>query len=355
MSRKNLLQFDVSPRDKTSNEEAAKSFGPSSEIRNMDPASDIPANPVSRALRGIEEKAARSNEYDEKIAAGLVIYELDHQLIDFSFIKDRIDLESAAIDDLKEKISEVGQSSPILVRPHPTATGRYQIVYGHRRYLATKALGIPVKAIIKGVDDRELIIAQGQENNDHVGLSFIERAQFAFGIRALGYELDVVMQAINANQSLAYKMLSIAEKIGPELIAKIGPAPGIGRRKWEELVDKLNAANFAATDFLQQNDIQKLDSDQRFEALLRFTDEQNVISNEPRARQLSTAVESKGPETWTSPNNDLIVQMKPNAKSFELSFKKPQSHRFGVWLSNRMSQLYSEFQDSENTENKNGE
>ncbi|NKW11359.1 ParB/RepB/Spo0J family partition protein [Ochrobactrum tritici] len=74
-----------------------------------------------------------------KQAEGHVISELSHELIDFSFVKDRIDVQQTNIDELAEDISAHGQQSPILVRPHPDMEGRYQIVYGHRRYLATKS------------------------------------------------------------------------------------------------------------------------------------------------------------------------------------------------------------------------
>lgn len=348
MSRKNLMQFDSSPRDKTITSETRRDQGISNEDSGPSFSNDIPVNPVSRALRGIEEKAARSNEYDEKVAAGLVIYELDHDLIDFSFIKDRIDLESNAIADLATKISQSGQNSPILVRPHPKDASRYQIVYGHRRYLATKTLGIKVKAIIRSVNDRDLIIAQGQENNDHVGLSFIERAQFALSIRKLGHDMNVVMQAINANQSLAYKMIGIAEKAGMPLITAIGAAPNIGRRRWEELTEKLNEDSSSALEFLKNDEVQDLSSDERFEKLIGFlTSKRNDPAQQEGHLVDSTAVEKTEPslpKTWSSPNDDLLVHIKPSAKSFDLTFRKPQSHKFGLWLTSRINQLYNEFE-----------
>lgn len=342
MTRKNLLQFDSSPRGRNEAEEAYVQSSVSTENK-YDPSGDIPANPVSRALRGIEVKAARSNEYDEKIAAGLVIYELDHSLIDFSFIKDRIDLEQTAIDELQSKIAEAGQNSPILVRPHPVDTGRYQIVFGHRRYLATKALGVKVKAIIRSVEDRDLIIAQGQENNDHVGLSFIERSQFALKIRSLGYDMNVVMQAINANQSLAYKMIGIAEKVGLNLISVIGPAPTIGRRKWEELADQIVGVELDAFTFITTSENQNYNSDKRFELLLKFLAETKLSDTASR----STAVEklkSTAAKQWMSPNGDLIIETKTNTKSFDITLKKPQSHTFGIWLTSKLDQLYGEYE-----------
>uniref|UniRef100_UPI001D0E2864 ParB/RepB/Spo0J family partition protein n=1 Tax=Klebsiella pneumoniae TaxID=573 RepID=UPI001D0E2864 len=68
---------------------------------------------------------------------------------------------------------------PILVRPHPTIDGRYQVAYGHRRLVAVRQLGFKVKAVIRELSDDQLVVSQGQENNARTNLSYIERALFA--------------------------------------------------------------------------------------------------------------------------------------------------------------------------------
>ncbi|MEM3427636.1 MAG: ParB N-terminal domain-containing protein [Nitrososphaerales archaeon] len=45
--------------------------------------------------------------------------------------------DSSAIE-LLDSMQSVGQLAPIKVRPHPTKVGKYQLVYGHRRYATGK-------------------------------------------------------------------------------------------------------------------------------------------------------------------------------------------------------------------------
>ena len=114
-----------------------------------------------------------------QIEAGHSIVEIDTDKIDRSFVSDRMDESEEALGSLKEQIKIQGQIVPVLVRPHPESKERYQIAFGHRRVAAAAALGIKVKAVIKDLNDEDLVIAQGQENNERLDLSYIERARFA--------------------------------------------------------------------------------------------------------------------------------------------------------------------------------
>ena len=76
------------------------------------------------------------------------------------------------IQSLKKLISDEGQKIPIQVRKHPSAPGRYQIVYGHRRWRACRDLGIKIKAISLELSDSELVVAQGIENAARQELSW---------------------------------------------------------------------------------------------------------------------------------------------------------------------------------------
>ena len=48
--------------------------------------------------------------------------------------------------------------------PTRDARGRYMIVFGHRRTRVAKELGVPVRAVVKKLEEIAHIIAQGQEN-----------------------------------------------------------------------------------------------------------------------------------------------------------------------------------------------
>src|SRR5690606_37267496 len=101
----------------------------------------------------LAERAQAAKEYEAKLLEGATVVELDPGKIDGSFIADRIGDDEEAFSELVEAIRERDQDSPILVRPHPTAEGRYMIVFGHRRVRAAKALSRNVRAVVKQLDD----------------------------------------------------------------------------------------------------------------------------------------------------------------------------------------------------------
>ena len=93
------------------------------------------------------------------------VIEIDPNKIKAGGILDRLEDDDPAHAALMTSLRDHGQQVPVLVRPHPELPDTYQIVYGRRRVLALRDLGIPVKALVRDLDDRELVVAQGQENS----------------------------------------------------------------------------------------------------------------------------------------------------------------------------------------------
>src|SRR4051794_2127940 len=81
----------------------------------------------ARGIDKLTEQATIAKELEAKLTAGQVVVELDPHLIDGSFISDRMMHDDAPYQALRSAIEERGQETPILVRPHPNADGRYQI------------------------------------------------------------------------------------------------------------------------------------------------------------------------------------------------------------------------------------
>ena len=126
-------------------------------------------------MQSLDEMAENSM----RVLEGETVVKLDPDLLDASAFADRISDDEEEFAGLVEAIKQAGQSSPILVRPHPDEPNRYMIVYGHRRARAAKELGIKVRAVIKPLQDIAHVIAQGQENTARANLSFIEKSLFA--------------------------------------------------------------------------------------------------------------------------------------------------------------------------------
>lgn len=94
------------------------------------------------------------------------------------------DMQRQAIDmekirELAESIREQGLLQPILVRPR---NSKYEIVAGHRRYLAHKLTDLKtVKSIVKDLDDSETTIIRAMENLQREDLTVMEEAR-VYGI-----------------------------------------------------------------------------------------------------------------------------------------------------------------------------
>lgn len=163
------------------------------------------------------------------------VQDIDPDLIEDTGLKDRIGALDDDIADLRDSISRHGQQVPILLRPHPKLSGRYQVVYGRRRLAAIRGLGTPVKALIRTLSDEEAVLAQGQENNLRKDPSFIEKALFAGDLEEAGYDARVVQDALNVNRSHTSHMRKVREAFPREVLERIGAAPSIGWKRWYDL------------------------------------------------------------------------------------------------------------------------
>ena len=80
--------------------------------------------------------------------------------------------------DLASSMKVVGQLSPVLVRPHPRKKGMYQLIYGHRRFLAAKKLGWRyIRADVKRMDDEQMLRIALIENLQRQDLTDYEKAK----------------------------------------------------------------------------------------------------------------------------------------------------------------------------------
>ena len=87
----------------------------------------------------------------------------------------RFEVDPEKIEELSRSILEVGQLQPILLRP---ANGRFEIIAGHRRFLACKSHNAKtIRAVILEQDDETCIIARATENLAREDLSPVEEAQ----------------------------------------------------------------------------------------------------------------------------------------------------------------------------------
>ncbi len=121
----------------------------------------------------------------------------------------RMEIESENIKDLAESIREIGLLQPIIVRPD---NERFEIVFGHRRYLAHKALKArSIACIVRVLSDVECAVMRATENIQRVNLTPIEEG--------------AIYSDLHDRLDLSY------EQIGKYM----GPTAGVVRRRMDLL------------------------------------------------------------------------------------------------------------------------
>lgn len=269
------------------------------------------------------------------------VQEVDPRMIDDGGLRDRLD-ETGGLSELMASISEYGQQVPVLLRPNPNDPERYQIVYGRRRVAALRALGQPVKALVRLLDDRALIVAQGQENSARRDLSFIERVNFARQMRDMGYERKVICDALHVDKTLISRMLSVADRIDATVIETIGAAPSVGRDRWLRLADLLAARPGTDVTKLAQGDT----SDQRFDALL------DALLAPTTAKTADTssakAPPRPAPADLLGASGQPLGQVKRSKGKTTLTLNSAQADGFEDWLIDNIQELHARFTSQQN-------
>jgi ParB family chromosome partitioning protein len=288
---------------------------------------------ISQSLGGITDRVKRADEIEQRLVQGQTIVELDPDLIDNSFVADRMestDEQNAAFRDI---IRKHGQNVPILVRPKAGQSDRYEVAFGHRRLRAARELGIKVRAVVRTLTDDELVIAQGQENSGRTDLTFIERARFAARLEDRKFSREIIMAALSVDKAALSRLIAIATRIPGDVVESIGPAPSIGRVRWQELTDLIEKddnrdralALAGASGFKDQ------ESDKRFEALMS-----GLRDKAERARA----------ETWSASDGTHATRISRSGKKLTLVFDDRVAPKFGEFIRSRLQVLYDEYKST---------
>jgi len=304
-------------------------MGPAASVADARDVSGYAVRGASRSIMQSFEELSKSSVVD-----------LDPTLVDTSFVSDRLDDDDEAFQELLAAIRERGQDSPVLVRPHPEISGRFQTVFGHRRVKVARALGRPVRAVVKKMDDEDHVIAQGQENAARANLSFIERTLFADRILKRGHSPDTVKSALALDDTTFSKMRSVTSNIPEQIILAVGAAKTIGRDRWWQLAKFMEhpGAVGRAGDYVASADFAQPDSDSRFARLFDFL---SAAAKRPRAP--STPKE----KAWAPRDKSVRAKITDTGKVFTLALKSKDASPFGAFIADRLDQLFEAFRESE--------
>jgi len=125
----------------------------------------------------------------------------------------RMDMAEEPMAELAESIRARGILQPILVRPHPTEPGRYQIIAGERRWRAAGLAGLhQVPVYVRALPDIEAAAAALVENLQRQDLNPIEEAE---GLRRLidefGFTHEAMGLAISKSRPHISNMLRLLQ------------------------------------------------------------------------------------------------------------------------------------------------
>jgi ParB family chromosome partitioning protein len=142
--------------------------------------------------------------------------------IDANPFQPRMDFDPAELENLAQSIRVQGVLQPILVRSHPNAEDRFQIVAGERRFRAAMLAGLTeVPAILRELDDSDAAVVALVENLQRQDLNALEEAEgynrliedFGLTHEALGFAVSKSRSHIGNT----IRLLRLPDKIKQEV------------------------------------------------------------------------------------------------------------------------------------------
>ena len=133
-------------------------------------------------------------------------------------LQPRKDFDKESLDELANSIKKQGVIQPIVVRPDKTSEGKYEIIAGERRWLASQNAGLhEVPVVILNVDDVKSLEFAIVENVQRRDLNPIEEAQgYQRLVNDYNYNQEKLSQFIGKSRSYianSLRLLSLPEDI----------------------------------------------------------------------------------------------------------------------------------------------
>ena len=130
----------------------------------------------------------------------------------------RTHFDKQSLEELTNSIKEQGVIQPIIVRPDKLSDGKYEIIAGERRWLASQNAGLhEVPAVILNVDDIKSLELAIVENVQRQDLNSIEEARgYQKLINDFNYNQEKLSQFIGKSRSYianSLRLLSLPKEV----------------------------------------------------------------------------------------------------------------------------------------------
>jgi ParB family chromosome partitioning protein len=157
------------------------------------------------ALLGEGEAVEAAREYEEAASGAPVtgLRTIAVELLEPNPDQPRKQFTENELAELAESIAEKGLLQPILVRPLPGHTGRYQIVAGERRWRASQRARLhELPCIVRELTDRETLEIAIVENVQRADLNAVEEARALRQlIETFGHTQEEVARALGKSRA----------------------------------------------------------------------------------------------------------------------------------------------------------
>lgn len=168
-----------------------------------------------------------------------LVHEVDPELVDEWEFVDRPESEFGDLEELTASVRSFGQEVPILLRPKQD--GRYELIYGRRRWTVCKDLGIKVKAFVRQIDDRTAYQKMSLENRSRQDLSSWARAMsYKKAIDMMLYESQSALAAHLGIDRGTLSNMMIYTKLPESLTQAIGSMKNVGIHTAKTIVAMLD-------------------------------------------------------------------------------------------------------------------
>jgi ParB/RepB/Spo0J family partition protein len=125
----------------------------------------------------------------------------------------RAHYDEAALKEFAENIKAAEVFEPIIVRPKPLSNGSesFEIVAGERRWRASRLAGLDsIPAIVRTVDDRQMLEIQLVENLHREGMHELEEAEgYEILMQQHGYGIEELVAKIGRKRPYVYARLKL--------------------------------------------------------------------------------------------------------------------------------------------------
>lgn len=204
----------------------------------------------------------------------------DVPLQDIEMIKNYRDVEPVSekdpdIIELSKSIVKIGVLEPILLRPHQSSEGKYQLIFGHRRFVASRVAALEsIPSNIREVDDDDILEIQVTENLQRKDVHPLDEAMaFRSLMKDRSYQVEEIAARFGKKPEFVTQRLKLNDltpelqkdfKLGKMLvgqallICRLQPSDQIALKKNRENREQGYGTLHDVQDYIDRNVIHKL-------------------------------------------------------------------------------------------------